>query len=859
MKSAVRQALSHALHTGILAGGILTYASQAQALGLGDIEIESALNEPLSATIPLVDVAGLNPEDILIALASNSDFERVGIPLSSFLFNLRFSVDIGPGGTGQVHISSTDLVNEPLLSFIISAQWPSGGLIREYNLLLDLPGQETGRPVAAGNSSGRNAASTPARANSAASAPAAAPAPAAATVAATTEEAEEIVVRTGDTLWDIALRTRPASNISPQQMMIALRDANPAAFVNNNVNRVLTGSVLRIPSQETIQLVDPAAAIIQVANSGSVLANQPVANGGNTPSGQNASRDELTLLNGDQVADSTAGSSDLQATIAALENELMISEENLDRARLENRELTERLTMLEEQIDLLQNIIAIEDERLAQLQGELAQQAEAAARALNEAREAASGLESLSGSGSMADKVMAFVQGNIGRLILGLGGLLVIVLALLAAMNIRRKKAMLEQEDRELDEMEDAAQEAATYKNEIRLTAGVDESDAGLAVAGTSIAAPGLLDRIKGLFSRKQDDDFDDDDELDEDSFDDEEPAAAAPPVAASAAPTATAVKAAGKNADTKTLLHEMGLDDELSRLDAALEAVEADEDEADQDAEEDADPGAALDQALEAIDTENSTDDDADDFDFDIVLDDSDDDAEEDLNSPAADLMVEAPAEDEILAPPAASANLTRASDSDAPEVFEFVPQSVAPGQPVDDVEEVSAADDDEVFEFSLSPEPEPAPPEALKDDSAEKIETLSFSLDKTAAEPPVKAQDTTSDEDSLEVVDFPLLTNTSVDEDLDNAIEIDDSPVELELEDLSYDDTMLSDDDEEESHYEPRRGDECDTKLDLAVAYEAMGDLEGAFEILDEVIAEGNVEQKQEANRLKEKWKDS
>jgi FimV-like protein len=79
------------------------------------------------------------------------------------------------------------------------------------------------------------------------------------------------------------------------------------------------------------------------------------------------------------------------------------------------------------------------------------------------------------------------------------------------------------------------------------------------------------------------------------------------------------------------------------------------------------------------------------------------------------------------------------------------------------------------------------------------------------------------------------------------------------MDLGDLSFDDTMLADDAEEESPYKPRTGNECDTKLDLATAYEAMGDVTEAIEILDEVIAEGTPAQVETAQRLKQTWQSS
>ena len=54
--------------------------------------------------------------------------------------------------------------------------------------------------------------------------------------------------------------------------------------------------------------------------------------------------------------------------------------------------------------------------------------------------------------------------------------------------------------------------------------------------------------------------------------------------------------------------------------------------------------------------------------------------------------------------------------------------------------------------------------------------------------------------------------------------------------------------------SELEPVTMSEVGTKLDLARAYMDMGDPDGARSILDEVLAEGNASQKQEAQRLME-----
>ena len=82
----------------------LAVASQASALGLGEIELDSALNERLDAEIELIDSSGLQPTEILVSLASNEDFERIGVERFFFLTDLRFEVVYGPGGGARLAV-----------------------------------------------------------------------------------------------------------------------------------------------------------------------------------------------------------------------------------------------------------------------------------------------------------------------------------------------------------------------------------------------------------------------------------------------------------------------------------------------------------------------------------------------------------------------------------------------------------------------------------------------------------------------------------------------------------------------------------------------------------------------------------
>jgi len=195
------------------------------------------------------------------------------------------------------------------------------------------------------------------------------------------EEPVDVTIESGDTLYDIAARNRPATSVSVEQTMLAIQRANPDAFIDNNINMIRVGQVLRIPSIQEVQIIDQAQALNQIALQNQAVSVQPLAFSANNTDTSAQGSDELTILSGEDGTDSLSGDNDMAETIAALENQLAISEENLDRARLENAELTARFNELTEQIDILQNIIAMQDERLAQFQADLAARNAEAAQA----------------------------------------------------------------------------------------------------------------------------------------------------------------------------------------------------------------------------------------------------------------------------------------------------------------------------------------------------------------------------------------------------------------------------------------------------------------------------------------------
>lgn len=135
---APRPAARLALYS-ILGGCALAWSGLAAALGLGEISLHSALNQPLNADIELSDSAGLEEGDITVGLASADTFAQSGIERSFFLTDLRFR-PLFRNGRKVIHVSSTKVVVEPYLNFIVQVTQPSGQVLRTYTLLIDPPG-----------------------------------------------------------------------------------------------------------------------------------------------------------------------------------------------------------------------------------------------------------------------------------------------------------------------------------------------------------------------------------------------------------------------------------------------------------------------------------------------------------------------------------------------------------------------------------------------------------------------------------------------------------------------------------------------------------------------------------------------
>jgi len=243
------------------------WPSLSWALGLGEIHLNSALNEPLSADIDLIAAAPDELTALRASMAGRDAFTRYGIDRPAFLSSLTFKVGKGKDGRDALLVRSTEAIPEPFVTFLVEVNWARGRLMREYTVLLDppvyTPGEaaSTSAPVTAPAVAAPPRRTAPATTGSRASSGTSSTGLGGPTVGPITGNTYQ--VSQGDTLTKIARSLQSGSSAGLDQTMIALYRANPDAF-GGNINILHRGAVLRVPGADQIAALNESEAISEV-------------------------------------------------------------------------------------------------------------------------------------------------------------------------------------------------------------------------------------------------------------------------------------------------------------------------------------------------------------------------------------------------------------------------------------------------------------------------------------------------------------------------------------------------------------------------------------------------------------------
>ena len=366
------------------------------AAGMGKLTVISALGQVLNAEIDLVSLQPGELDSLTARVAPPEAFRDARIEYAPSLRLLRFSVEKRPTGQPYLKVTSVAPINEPFVDVLIEVTWPAGRIQREYPILLDPPGYSQSRvtaptvPAAPASRAATDAppASAPA---SSSSSPASTPStpsggPSARVELATTAPGapRETAasgdnygpVQKGETLRKIAEETKP-SDVSLEQMLVALYRNNQSAFVNNNMNRLKAGQILKVPTSAEVaqierkeanqeirtqvadwrayreQLAGGVASIPARAESSTNLASGRVASAAVTPPAPPSAEPKDTLrLSKSDTGKSGAGkgAGGGQERLNALQEEVTAKDKSL-------RESQSRVADLEKQIRDMQRLL----------------------------------------------------------------------------------------------------------------------------------------------------------------------------------------------------------------------------------------------------------------------------------------------------------------------------------------------------------------------------------------------------------------------------------------------------------------------------------------------------------------------
>jgi pilus assembly protein FimV len=387
---------------------LLVFSSPlALAMGLGEIEMQSALNQPMQAVIDLNSAAGTDLKDIKVSVASLEAHQRAGLTKTPVLSDFRFHVVQGPNGDAIVRVTSTDPIREPYLEFLLELDWPKGHLLRQYTVLVDPPvTMPAVTPVTAPARSQAvvETTATPLPAPPASSAPVepavSSAAPAAPAASAAAPASGEIgPIRRTDTLWSIARQLRPDGSVTVQQIMLALLRANPDAFMGGNINRMKLGATMRVPTLDEMRALSAREAVEesnrqyrawlaennaggQPAATENQIAEQSPASTAGTPAQATTSVDaHLTLIAPDSEAVKSTAAPGAAAKPGAepaqqdnIDQQLALATESAEASRAQSAELQSRVDDLEQQVTTMKRLLELKDNALARLQHKTGQQ-----------------------------------------------------------------------------------------------------------------------------------------------------------------------------------------------------------------------------------------------------------------------------------------------------------------------------------------------------------------------------------------------------------------------------------------------------------------------------------------------------
>lgn len=362
---------------------LLTLPVIGWAVGLGDIQVRSALNQPLDASIPIADLGSMPIQGVTAKLAPPDQFTSVGLIRDPNLSALQFNVQLDKQQQPIVSVTSVQPIAQPVLTFLLQLSWSGGQLMREYTVFLDpasygAPVQPKAQPI------------TPTKVQT--------PQPSSNKTAATYGPTVP-----QDNLWEIAQDHKADASVTVPQNMLAILNLNPRAFSSNNINGLKSGYILTLPTKQQALSVSPDEAQAQLNQQNIVWQNRtgttvlPTASTPDTSatdesapvdtdntadtsapasapdfsdlnSSSSAEQTEVLQSNNALASDNSTPSANKAASIQTLQNELAMATEAMQATEQANQVLQQSVKDLEQQVTKLQTELAAKNREISILE-----------------------------------------------------------------------------------------------------------------------------------------------------------------------------------------------------------------------------------------------------------------------------------------------------------------------------------------------------------------------------------------------------------------------------------------------------------------------------------------------------------
>lgn len=338
-------------------------------LGIGEITLHSALNQKLNAEISLV-LSGENVSDIKVKLAPPEKFDEAGVSWTYFLSKIKFETMTQSNGSAIIKLTSNEALKEPFLDFLLEVSWPKGNLYRGFTVLVDPP-------------SAYNPATFPVSTRTESYAQASVVTPQSQAYAnGQSSEGDYGPTLSNDTLWSVAERTRGQGDVSVEQMMIAIYQANPHAFNKGNAHGLTAGKMLKIPERGVVLKLSRNQALAEFNRQTKAWKKRSAPASGDKekakPDLQVSVDNQLTLaapakhaVADHAVITSVNESEDSDKDTADHQSEVVKgnhAEGNVSAAVSADGALQSKISGLEKQLAMMQELIALKDQQFAALQ-----------------------------------------------------------------------------------------------------------------------------------------------------------------------------------------------------------------------------------------------------------------------------------------------------------------------------------------------------------------------------------------------------------------------------------------------------------------------------------------------------------